>query len=120
MTNGKTLLSSGNDVCINEYSINSKTPFTLRKSMSLLVPNLSGINYLWHVLQNIGLDRVFADRYYGNNFLLCDITLGYQLICVDTGGRHRLHDFSTCFPRRVGKDIGFFCVIQRKMVHVTF
>ena len=106
MTDDKTLLSSGNDGCINEYSINSKTPFTLRKSMSLPIPNLSGINYLWYIPQDVGLDRVFADEYYGNKFVLCDITFGYQLICVDTGGRQRLHDFSTCFPRRVSKDIG--------------
>ena len=106
MNNGKTLLSGGNDGCVNEYSINSKTSFALRKAMSLPVPNLSGINYLWYIPQDVGLDRVFADEYYGNKFVLCDITFGYQLICVDTGGRQRLHDFSTCFPRRVSKDIG--------------
>ena len=87
MNNGKTLLSGGNDGCVNEYSINSKTSFALRKAMSLPVPNLSGINYLWHIPQDVGLDRVFADEYYGNKFVLCNITFGYQLICVDKGGR---------------------------------
>ena len=106
MNNDKTLLSSGNDRCINEYSINSKTHFTLRKAISLPVPNLTGINYRGYIPQNVGLDRVFVDGYYGSKFVLCDITLGYQLIYVDTGGRQRLHDLSTCFPKRVGEVIG--------------
>ena len=101
MNNGKTLLSSGNDRCINEYSKNSKTYFTLRKAISLPVSNLTRINYCGYIPQNVGLDRVFVDVYYSNKFVLCNITLGYKLIYVDTGGRQRLHDFPTHFPRRI-------------------
>ncbi len=86
---GNKILSSGNDGCIHtSYRKGS----VLWKGISVPVSSFSGISRIW--LQNTfrNSENCIIAGYYGNIFRVFNVSQGYDLFRVDTGGRQRIND----------------------------
>jgi WD40 repeat protein len=92
----RRILSVGNDACIQEVFFDPETG-TIQKGLSVSAPSsLTGILQVW-VAPSIAQDEnIMISGYYGNTFVLLNVSKGYELFRADTGGRQRLIDF--CSP----------------------
>ncbi|CAB9520178.1 WD repeat domain 6 [Seminavis robusta] len=90
------ILSAGNDGCINETYYNIQTG-TFCSGLSVNASSaLTGIAQVW-VIPEVEGENVIVAGYYGNTFVVLNVSCGYELFRVDTGGRQRLHDhYAAC------------------------
>ena len=90
LPNGK-IVSVGNDGCIRYSIINDSGELTC--VLSLPLSSLPGPSHIYQY--SIGGERLMiVAGYHGNAFLAFDLSSGYELFRVDTGGRQRSH---SCF-----------------------
>lgn len=88
--NGKGIISVGNDGFIHEAHLEGrfeeiKLVSVLRRSVSYL----SGINFIWRQYTKLNGEKIVVGGYNGNRFIVWDVSLGYQLLNVDTSLRNR-------------------------------
>lgn len=81
-TTNETIFSVGNDGCIVQckHDENGK----MQKIFSIPVANVTGLRNIW-----LSEDSAVVGGYYGNDFVIFDITSGYEFVRVSTGGRQR-------------------------------
>lgn len=98
---GVSLFSAGNDGCIVECAIDLKLGgfISMRKALSHSIPVMTGLTKVW--LTNLDDDcSLVVGGYMGNNFIVWNVTRGYQLLGIDTGGRQRQLAFHADFASR--------------------
>lgn len=79
------VLSVGNDGYIHETKLSqNEGVFKLSSVIRKPVPCLTGISRIWRVNKSI-----IVGGYHGNKYIVLNQSEGYQLLCVDTGGRNR-------------------------------
>ena len=91
LQNGR-IISVGNDGCIRYSLINNYGEF--ETILSVPLSTLPGLNHIYLKEQMNGEETIVVAGYRGNTFLALDVSSGYELFRVDTGGRQRAH---TCF-----------------------
>jgi WD40 repeat protein len=89
--NGR-ILSVGNDGCIRYSLINDCGEF--ETILSVPLTTLPGMSHIYLAEQTNGEETIIVAGYRGNTFLVLDVSSGYELFRIDTGGRQRAH---TCF-----------------------
>lgn len=102
-----TIISVGNDGYLckwtiydkNKKGINSTTPVTegsqiVIKRFFIPVPFFASLTNVWlKPLHHTSEQLIFVGGYYGNNFIVYDMTKKYVLLNIETGGRQRAHEF---------------------------
>lgn len=91
LQNGR-IISVGNDGCIRYSLINNYGEF--ETILSVPLSTLPSISHIYLAEQMNGEETIIVAGYRGNTFLALDVSSGYELFRVDTGGRQRAH---TCF-----------------------
>ena len=95
------VLSVGNDGCIVESFLNTENGM-LRSGLRVAASSaLTGILKLWVVEAGAEEESVIVSGYYGNIFVVINVTRGYEIFRIDTGGRQRQLDF--CSPSIGGR-----------------
>jgi len=93
------IFSVGNDGCINE-SYFDPAAGTLQRGLSIKASSaLTGIRQVWVVPGRsfFAQSEIIVSGYYGNTFVLLNVSRGYELFRADTGGRQRQHDVFASF-----------------------
>ena len=91
-SDSQRVLSVGNDGCIVESFFNTETG-TLRSGLRVTASSaLTGILQLW-VVTGAEEESLIVSGYYGNTFVVINVTRGYEIFRIDTGGRQRQLDF---------------------------
>ena len=94
-SNRSKIISAGNDGCIVECILVSSPDGTvsIRKALSVPFPSLTGVTRLWMTREG----NLIAGGYQSNSFAVWDVTRGYQMMNIDTGGRQRSCVFEAQF-----------------------
>jgi len=98
--NGEGVLTVGNDGSIHEaVLVFEDNCMKLRSVLHRPVSCLTGITYIWRAKINQSQSSIIVGGYHGNKFIVWNLSEGYQLLCLDTGGRNRQLDLSIQFNR---------------------
>ena len=96
--NGEGILSVGNDGFVHEAAIVLQDgSLKLRSVLHRPVSCLTGISYIWRAKLCQSQSIIVVGGYHGNKFIVWNLSEGYQLLCLDTGGRNRQLELSTEF-----------------------
>lgn len=92
----RRVFSVGNDGCVHE-SYFDETNGSFQKGLSVIASSaLTGISRIRVFPRKANLTQrqdIIVSGYFGNTFVLRNVSRGYELFRADTGGRQRQHDF---------------------------
>ena len=83
------IISVGNDGCVHYSLLRDNGKFEM--NVSVPVSAIPGISHVLRATQESGEEHIMVAGYHGNTFLALDLSSGYELFRVQTGGRQRNH-----------------------------
>ena len=105
----RTILTVGNDGCVHESYFDSVTGSLIRGFSVNASSSLTGISQIAVTLPSSTVRQegdVIVSGYFGNTFVLLNVTRGYELFRADTGGRQRQHAFHSSVMLRQRVNVG--------------
>jgi WD40 repeat protein len=89
-SNGKGIISVGNDGFLHEaHLVNHSGRIKLLSILRRPVSCLSNISFIWRESSKSKGEKIIVGGYNGNRFIVWNLSMGYQLLNIDSGLRNR-------------------------------